>query len=504
MPRNVMVLVGIGQLRNRPGLDSPQWEPREPARLMAEALELAIRDAGAPQLAREADLLGCVPAIAWTYADMPARVAELAGAKQAETVVGSFGGESPIRLLNEVANRIERGETRIALLAGAETFYSWRRARREGRELSDWTPRQEKLPRAMLEQKPLASPFEVRHGLRAPIEIYPLYENALRAKAGRSIEAHQVRVSELMARYSAAAAKNPYAWFPEPRTAEQIRTVGESNRMICFPYPKLMNAIMEVDQAAAIIAMSETEADRLGIPSERRVYYLGGAGAHDAWNATERVDFVSSPAYAAAASKAAGHAGIEIADVDLFDLYSCFPSAVELALDALGVSTDDPRPPTQTGGLAHFGGPGNDYALHSVASVVGGLREAAGRVGWVSGLGMTATKHAIAVLGSDPARARAADGISTHVTLPEEQRTGPELVEAPDAKARIETYTVAFGRDGKPERGMLVLRLADGRRSLANAEPQDLTRLVASEGVGLRGRVTPGAGDAPNSFRLEA
>ena len=148
-----------------------------------------------------------------------------------------------------------------------------------------------------------------------------------------------------------------------------------------------MNASREVDQGAGVVAMGGAEAERLGIPPGRRVYYLGGANAHDAWNATERVDFVSSPAYAAAARQAAGHAGIGIDEVDLFDLYSCFPSAVQFALEALGVRADDPRPPTQTGGLAHFGGPGHAYSLHGLASVAGRLPQCAGPVRRVSGRG---------------------------------------------------------------------------------------------------------------------
>ena len=37
-----------------------------------------------------------------------------------------------------------------------------------------------------------------------------------------------------------------------------------------------MNAIMEVDQAAALVVMSSDEADRRGIPEQRRVTFLGG------------------------------------------------------------------------------------------------------------------------------------------------------------------------------------------------------------------------------------
>jgi acetyl-CoA C-acetyltransferase len=495
------VIVGVGQVRNRPGLDGKDWNPLEPARLMATALERAAADAGGAQLLREADFVGCIPPMAWSYDDLPGRVAELVGAQPREKLEPPGGGEGPILLLDDVANRIADGELEVALLAGAECVYSRRRARAESRKL-DWTPGGEGLPRFVGKMKPFANALELRHGMRRPVDMYPLYENALRAKAGRSIESHQRFVSELMARYSEVAARNPFSWFPDPRSAAEIRTISAKNRWIGFPYPKLMNAIMEVDQGSAALVLSERAADRLGIAKEKRVTFLGGASATDGWSAAERVDLASSPAYRTAARAAQAHAGVSVADVELFDLYSCFPCAVEFALDALGLATTDPRSPTQTGGLAHHGGPGNNYAMHGLANTVLGLRAGRGRVGWVSGLGMSATKHAIAVLGTDPARIAASDGRASRESLASEDFQGPQLVDSPQGPARIETYTVMFDRENRPERSVVYLRLPDGRRSVAQGAKSDaLFRLLLEvEGVGVRGTVSPGAGEAPNVF----
>ena len=497
------VIVGVGQVRNRPGLDSKDWNPLEPAQLMAIALERAAADAGKPELVGMADFVGAIPPLAWGYQDLPGRVAELCGAKPREGEEPPGGGEGPILLLNEVANRIAAGELEIALLCGAEAVFSRRKARADGVKLSGWTPGGDRLPSFLLKMKPFANALEQRHGVRNPVDMYPVYENALRARAGRSIEAHQRYVAALLARYSEVAAKNPFSWFPEPRTAEQIYSVDARNRWIGFPYPKLMNAIMEVDQGAAAIVMSESAADRLGIAREKRVHYLGGASAQDGWSAAERVDLASSPAMAAVARETQGHAALGIADVELFDLYSCFPCAIEFALDALGLATTDPRPPTQTGGLAHHGGPGNNYAMHGLANTVLRLRAGAGRVGWVSGLGMSATKHAMAALSTDARRIAASDGRSSLLTLPKHELEGPELVDAPEGPATIESYTVTFDRENRPERSMLYLRLPDGRRSVANGEKSDaLHRLLLDvEGVGVRGRVTAGKASEPNLFR---
>jgi acetyl-CoA C-acetyltransferase len=497
------VIVGVGQIRNRPGLDTKEWNPEEPARLMATALERAAADAGRPQLVAEADFVGCIPPMAWSYDDLPGRVAEFLGGKPREKLEPPGGGEGPILLLDDLANRIADGEIEVALLAGAEAVYSRRRARAENVKLA-WTPGGDGFPRFLAGMKPFANALEVRHGVRQPVDMYPLYENALRARAGRTIDAHQRYVSELMARYSEVAARNPLSWFPEPRTAEEIRTVSAKNRWIGFPYPKLMNALMEVDQGAAAIVTSERAADRLGIAREKRVTFLGGASANDGWSAAERVSLSSSPAMAAAARAAQSHASLSVSDVALFDFYSCFPCVVEFALDALGLSPADPRGPTQTGGLAHHGGPGNNYAMHGLANTVLRIREGKGSVGWVTGLGMSATKHALAVVSNDPRRIAASDGRATRLSLPPKEFEGPALVDSPSGPAEVESYTVMFDRDNRPERSVLYLRLPDGRRSVAHGERSaEMFRLLLEvEGVGLRGTVSPGAGESPNVFSL--
>jgi acetyl-CoA C-acetyltransferase len=388
------------------------------------------------------------------------------------------------------------------LLAGAETLYSRNRARKEGLEL-DWSSRPAGWKDVIGDQRALCNPLEQRHGLFAPIHGFPLIENALRAKAGRSIEEHQVAVSGLMARLAEVAARNPYAWFPEALTPEEIRTVSAENRWICFPYPKRMNAIIVVDQAAALLLMSESEADRRGIPPERRAYFLGGGDATDAWCVTERADPASSPAYRRASRRAMEESGVRLEEVDAFDLYSCFPSAVEIALEELGLPLDEPRPLTVTGGLAYAGGPGNNYSLHALANMAESIFLDRTRVGYVSALGMISTKHSVSILGH-ASRAEASGGRGHVVELPEEERSGPPLVDAPEGSGRIETYTVLFGRGNRPERSAVVVRLDDGRRTVAHGEetPAAFARLLDQEGIGAKGRVVPGEGNGPNRFLL--
>ncbi len=530
VPGRKAVIVGVGQYRKNPKFDGP-FTPWEPARAMADAIAVALADAqarsatsantsqnasqnsSANSIANEAGLLACVDPIAWSYDDLCATTAAMAGIP--ETVEGVTippGGNSPGDLMIQIINRMADGTLSIAVLAGCETLYSRRRAIKEGIEL-EWTPTS--APRDFFKgQRPLTNPLEKRHGLLAPIQCYPLFENALRFAAGRTVAGHQLFLGAFMARNAAVAATNPYAWFPNAWTPAQIADPTADNRWVCFPYPKRMNAIMEVDLAAACIIMTEDEADRRGIPAASRVAVLGAGSAVDAWTPTERVDFHSSPGIAAAASAALSHAGVSVDDVDLFDLYSCFPSAVELALGELGIAADDPRGVTQTGGLAYAGGPGNSYAMHGLCAIVDKLRASFGsdgapRVGLVSALGMTATKHAYMVVSNDPTRISAADGLGHKVVMPSASVTGPMLVDEVSGQGVVETYTIEFDRNGSPVRTIIVVRFDDGTRTVANGScsVDEICALMESEGIGLRVGViggSAGEGDAnvPNRATL--
>jgi len=502
--KRAVVIVGVGQVRHRPELDG-EFEAIEPARMMLEALERAADDAGDPGLAKEADYVGTVAPLAWGYADTPSVLADLLGAGPGLRHEPKPGGNSPIELLQHAVRAIESGDARMAVLAGAEAIYARQQAARRGISLEHWSPKADPPIDVVLRgQPPITTPLELRHGFALPVDIFPLYENAIRAHKKRSIAEHQAILGRLMSRASAVAAKNPHAWFPQERRPDEFTNVTASNRWVMFPYPKLMNAIITVDMAAALVVMSAAEADRRGIPARKRIAVIGGATALDTWTPIERKQFFASPGCTAAAHAALEHAGLGVDDVDFFDLYSCFPCAVEWAADGLGLELDDPRPLTVTGGLACAGGPGNNYVTHAIAETVERLRRGDGAVGYLSGLGMSGSKHAACVLSNDPSRIAAADGQAPQVQPPAAELVGPDVVEAPDGPGRIETYTVAFDRESQPLVSRLIVRLDDGRRTVAHGEasPEAFARLIEHEGVGLRGRVKPGGVDAPNRFEL--
>jgi acetyl-CoA C-acetyltransferase len=497
MPSERPIIVGVGQVTNK---TDDLAQAREPLALMEEAARLAERDADASGLLAKIDSLQVVNVVSWPSADPPADLAARIGASPGEKIYTTLGGNTPQWLVNETAERIASGRVRLALIAGAEALHSARRARKLEQQL-DWSPRGRPEPNAG-DNRPGSSDMENKHGAFAPIQVYPLFENALRAKHGHSIAAHQREVGELCARFSLVAAQHPNAWFPEARTAEEIATPGPANRMVGFPYPKFMNAIMEVDQGAALLMTSESYARELGIAEDRWVYHLGGGEAIDHWYFTERVNYHSSPAIKIAGRRALETAGATIGDIACFDLYSCFPCAVQLGRDALGITRDDPRSLTVTGGLPYFGGAGNNYTTHAIATMVEKLRADPDKLGLVSALGWFATKHAIGVYGAKRPEREWSRGDVKADQAEVDAMPHPDIAEVPNGPATIETYTVVYGRDGTPAQGIVIGRLEYGQRFIANtpADESLFETMVSEEFIGAKGAVRHDESSGTNVF----
>ncbi len=495
---NYPVIIGVGQLTNR--LKSVE-EAIEPAEMMAAVAQAAAADAGKPALLSQLDSVQVVNIIAWQYPDAPALLAERIGARPAHTLYSGIGGQTPQQLINQTAQAIAEGRIRLALIAGVEAMQSRRLARKTDHKF-DWT---RGAPERMEgDNRNGFNEVEARHAVTRPVNVYPLFENAIRAHLGHGIDEHQARLGALYARFSAVAADNPHAWFPEAHSSNEITTVSPNNRWVGFPYPKLMNAIMEVDQAAAVIMTGSQTARELGIPEDRWIYLRGCGDANDKWFVSERVNYHSSPAIREATQRALGMAGIGVDDVSALDLYSCFPSAVQMGLDALGIAADDPRPLTMTGGLAYAGGPGNNYVMHSVARMVERLREKRDEYGLVTALGWFATKHSAGLYSARPPSGewRRSDPSVDQATI--EAAESPPFADAPEGAATVETYTVLFNRDGEPEQAIVIGRLESDShaRFVANTPPERdlMLSMTRQEFVGQRGRVTAGGEGEKNVF----
>jgi acetyl-CoA C-acetyltransferase len=262
--------------------------------------------------------------------------------------------------------------------------------------------------------------------------------------------------------------------------------------MVAYPYTKLMTSIMDVDMAAAVLLASAERADALGVPEEKRVYLRGWGYAEEPANVAAHPELWRSPALASAAKAALWTAQVEVDDVAHRDLYSCFASSVCFALDGLGIPEDDARAAavTQTGGLPYHGGPGSNYMTHSIAAMAETLRADPGSNGVVSGVGMHMQKHAYGVWSTTPGiPLRYASG----GTVPIPVGPGVPIVASPEGTAMVATYSVLHGRDGEPERALLICDLPEGGRCYAQLEggAAALVEAETDELVGRRVTLTP-------------
>jgi len=503
------VLIGAGQFTYR---GDPAASP-SPVALLKIAAERAAADAGIGAAGLAAidslavagftiDAPGSTRSAIPHSSNPPASLAKQIGAAPGWAVYSHMGGNTPQQLVNVIAERIARGETELALAVGAEFLGSAMKRLTKGLGFDDWNEDQDlPEPERIGDPRPGVTPYEARHGLNRPINTYPLFENALRARDGRSVADHQARLGRLFAPFTKTAAHNPDAWFPVERTAEELVAVSDRNRMVGFPYPKLLNAIMEVDQSAGVLIASEKKARELGVPQERWVYLHGCADAADLWFPLDRQNFHSSPAMRLTGQRALEMAGLGLDRIDFIDLYSCFPVAVEIGAEELGLALDDPRGLTVTGGLPYAGGPGNNYAMHSIAVMAGKLRARPGAFGLVTANGWYLTKQSTGVYSTSRPTAPFERQDPKVLQGQIDALPHPAVTETPQGAARIETYTVVHRREG-PFMGIVIGRDEADRRFVANtpADPETLAGLEQGEQVGRTGRVGPAPDGQANLF----
>ncbi|MDX1735139.1 MAG: acetyl-CoA acetyltransferase [Halioglobus sp.] len=484
------IIVGTGQATWR----EPDLE-RTPVDALEQAARLALQDAGGGVEAA-IDAVVNVRFIADTNPEVGAlfprnpgaAIATRLGLGRPALYLGAIGGNTPQYLVNRCAEKLLTEQHRAILLTGAELMATFFNALRNAGDLSLWAGAGQQEPATIGTERDGLTMQETLHGLYEPINTYPLFENALRHRLGRSVQNHIEVISQLSSNLSAVAAQNPLAWRRDPLTAEEIATVGPGNRYIGYPYTRAMNAVLEVDMSAAIVLTTVGRARELGIPQEKWIYLRGGVDVNDIWYPGERANWHSSPAIELGWQQLSAASGLGLDDLSHFDIYSCFPSAVEIACDALGLPLSDARGVTVTGGLPFFGGPGNNYSLHAIAEMAARLQRDGRGSGLVTANGLYLTKHSLGLYSTEAGEPVLTDGTALQAQVD----AGPRVAMASAAagEATVETWTVAFGRQG-PERGIVIARNDAGERIIANSDSSEetLRAMIAQDPIGERGRV---------------
>ena len=492
------VLVGVGQRTIHWDAASGEAAP-SPQSLRADAAQLALADAGVGEggtgegLAAIIDrvvavrtMLDSVPGAPQPFGrctNPPGTLAADLGLNPRECIHSHVGGDQPQALVNESAAAIFAGDVRAVLLSGSEATAAMKAALKAGQTL-DWSHSAGEVQDDRGLGGALLSPYDVANGLGAPTQTYPAFEQALRGRWGHSPAQHRLVMSTLWAGFSNVAAHNQHAQFPVERSIEYLSTPSRENYPVADPYLKWDVAQDAVNQGAAVVMTSVGEADRLGIAADKRIYLHGHGHVKDKVP-SERPDLSRSRAIETVLAQTLATSGLADAKaIRHFDLYSCFPVAVLLAAEALDLHWQGGPDRlmggasvlTVTGGLPFFGGAGNNYSMHGIASMIERLRAAPGDYGLVLANGGFLSKEAAGVY-STVAPTGWQPVSSAAIQAECDAQSGPRLL-SEDASGTIESWSVTWAK-GEPQRGCVFVRTAEGARVLARTRKDEADKLHA-------------------------
>ncbi|MBU2452050.1 MAG: hypothetical protein KJ668_01910 [Proteobacteria bacterium] len=478
MERKVVV-AGWGQVTQPKELNKTALDPMG---LMTRAARKAADLMTSATVLTHLDGIMVVRTLSRHYASPAKQLAQTLGATPKFTHVSGIGGNSPQTLINIAAGMIARNQLDSILIAGAEAYVQ--------RQTNT-----KKVESALFRGIPKDYPgddfigstlLENQHGIEHPLQGFPLFETALWAASGMDLQAYLMKIGTMWSSFSQTAKTHPYAWSKTMKTAEQIITPGPTNRPVAFPYTMFMNSFVTVDQGAAVILMSEETAKKYAPKNQQPVYFLGGYAEDRQRFMVQKSDFTSSPPLKAAVEKALARSGMPLESLDCFDLYSCFPCAVSIAKKMIGITDDDPRPLTLTGGLGFFGGPGNNYSLHGVATLAQKICTGEKSNGLVTALGWFMHKHAAGIYGSEPLTGEFKD---YDVRDKKDSLAGNPPVKIKhqvNGPGTIETYTVIYSMDQKPSYAVLYGKTRDNFRFISRTKdhPDIFKLLITKSQVG--------------------
>lgn len=426
----------------------------------------------------------------WSYSDAPGKLSEIIGINPKVKVFLPDGGDTPQMLTNRAAKAITCGELQAVLITGGEAQYTSQKAKKNNIKL-DWP----EFTNPNYMEGPLwdgINKWENTYGFKIPPYTYALFETAVRASSGRTLEEHKEYMGKLFEHFAKVASKHPHAWSREPYSAKEITNPSNENRYINHPYTKRMCSNMFVDQSASLILTSEKVAKELGINQDKWVYLMGGADFKDVHEITRKPRLDNSPAMKAAANSALKQAGLQLNDINEFDFYSCFPSVVEIMMKELDLDLKDGRNLTLTGGLPFFGGPWSNYSMHAIITAIEHVRKDSNEKVMVIANGGYNSKKSVGIYGTSPPTISWDERDDSDLQKQILDNILPEPVQEAEGIMTIEAYTIPYDRSGNPKYGIVIGMLENRRRTIASLveELDILLKFEREELIGKRCKIT--------------
>lgn len=476
------ILISAAQYTHR----KSENERLDPVSLMVKSAKDALDIPKSEKMKELIDSIYMVNINSWSYRDAPGQVNEILGIDPQEKVYLSDGGNTPQMLVNRAARKIYQGFKKNILIIGGEASYSVYQAKK-GRIKLSW-PKKEDPEYMEGEIWHGTNDFENKYKLIIPPYSYAIFETAYRAAAGLSIDKHRKQMGKLFEKFSQIASRHPYAWTKKAFTREEIINSSPNNRKICYPYTKRLCSNMFVDQSAAILITNVQIAERLDIPKENWIYLMGASDFQNIFDITRRPKLYNSPAAKVGYKVALKQAALSLEDIDMFDIYSCFPSIVEIISDELGIKEDDDRQLTLTGGLPYFGGPWSNYSLHAIATAVNKIQQNSDLKIMIIANGGYNTKQSFGIYGKEPPK-YGFNEIDTHDSQNKIlNKRLPEPLKKTKGMCKILGYTLIYEREGTRKYGIAVVKIDNNRNTLAiiKGTHEDLGILEREDIVGKR------------------
>ncbi len=463
------VLVGVGAVSTRAeSLD----DAMSALDLMALALERSAE--GTTSLLPAIDVI-MVPEGTWLLTDPGRLLAARVGAS-ARTLLAEIGVLQST-LFTRAAELIARGDAEVVAIVGGEAKHRDRLLTKAGLGVDEDRSPGTAPDETLAPDGDILSMLEIERDLAVPAQQYAVIENALRVAAGLSIDDHRHGLAELWAGFSAVAVGNPNAWNRDPVLPGMLADGGAANPTISSPYTRLHCSQWNVDQAGAVIMCSVDAARRFGVATERWVYPYAAAESNTMIPLTQRAELGACPAFGMAGFAVASHIGVALADVEQYELYSCFPSAVQIQARELGLDAD--RPLTLSGGMGFAGGPLNNFTLQAFEPFVARLREQPSDLGLVTAISGMITKQGVGVWSATPPERPFA---SFDVSAEARAETATVEVDAGyEGPATVESSTVVH-QGGVPWRAVVLARTPSGSRAVVRSDdPGIAASLVTDE-----------------------
>ena len=180
------ILVGTAQFVER-NIDPA--EATEPLLMLEKMARGSAEDSGAGDaLLGKLDTVAVLNVAGWEARNPAQVVADKIGAPATKFYTSEMGGQIGVTAVNVLAERIVNGESQAALLAGCNNMRTLIKAGPAGVELN-WTTGGTSDPEMIGTPKNGSSELEGKYGMIMPPDVYPIFENALRASLGLSLEA---------------------------------------------------------------------------------------------------------------------------------------------------------------------------------------------------------------------------------------------------------------------------------------------------------------------------